>query len=70
MTTLSRVKSEWVVPERRIIGTAEEGYVYKRQAAHWCFRSCFKNPALVVSSNLSGMFELPNRRKIRGYAWS
>ena len=25
------------VPGRGIIGTAEEGYVYKRQAAHWCF---------------------------------
>jgi hypothetical protein len=26
-----------VVPGRRIIGTAEEGYVYKRQTAHGCF---------------------------------
>jgi hypothetical protein len=30
-------EAEKLIPGRRIIGTAEEGYVYKRQAAHWCF---------------------------------
>ena len=39
-------------PGSRIIGTAEEGYVYKRQAAHGCFNDPYVQaffPAYLVT---------------------
>ena len=47
------------VPGTRIIGTAEEDYVYKRQVAHWCFNDPYvqveANPIrVIISTTLAG----------------